>query len=425
MEKSNNSQNKIVSTNVTSLLNPLLETIPENSKQNIRALMNSLPKNKNQWDTLIQLASDQLKITFGQKKNLVIIGPTNVGKSTLFNQLLIDKKNSAEVGPLPGTTKMNQNADAGLFEIIDTPGTDAVGISGDNELNEALEAAYAADYLIIVFDAIQGIKRYEKELFNQLIGLNKPYSIILNKIDLVRKDEERVIQKAAQNLGILKSEIIPISAKRGDNLNLLLKNITLSVPEMTAALGQTLPKYRALLSNRTILSAASLSAVIALTPLPIIDFVPLLSTQTMMVLGIARIYDYKINLQRAKELITTFGIGYLGRTIFYELSKLGGIPGWALSVAIAASTTIALGYASVLWFDRGEKLSADMLSKITKQFTAFIIDNLKSLGKKSPDKKSLKNFIADILSKKIEEDRDEIILASAPIIELPDEEEVL
>jgi len=46
-----------------------------------------------------------------------------------------------------------------------------------------------------------------------------------------------------------------------------------------AALGKAHPQYRWQLAWRTIASAASVSAVIALAPLPVIDFVPLIATQ--------------------------------------------------------------------------------------------------------------------------------------------------
>jgi uncharacterized protein (DUF697 family) len=118
-------------------------------------------------------------------------------------------------------------------------------------------------------------------------------------------------------------------------LDQLLIAIAASEPRIVAALGKALPEYRWRLAWRSIISASSLSAVIALIPLPVIDFVPLTVNQTTMVLGIARIYNYKINFQRAKELVVTFGLGFLGRTLFQEISKLGGLPGWLLSAPMA------------------------------------------------------------------------------------------
>ncbi|MBI3764595.1 MAG: 50S ribosome-binding GTPase, partial [Chloroflexi bacterium] len=80
---------------------------------------------------LLGLALTQYKIAFGEKQNIAIVGPANVGKSTLYNQLIRSKDDRAEVSPIPGTTRVNQEADAGLFVMVDTPGADAVGEVGE------------------------------------------------------------------------------------------------------------------------------------------------------------------------------------------------------------------------------------------------------------------------------------------------------
>jgi small GTP-binding protein len=343
------------------------------------------------------MATMQLKIAFGRKKQIAIVGPANVGKSTLYNQLLQNNKDQAQVSPLPGTTRINQMADAGLFAIVDTPGADAVGEVGEIEKEHALSAASEADFLIIIFDAIQGIKQTELALYNQLLLLNKPHLVVLNKIDLVRREKKGVIQSAAKNLNLQPEQIIALSAKDGSNLDQVLLGIAMLEPEMVAALGQSLPAYRRRLAWRTIVSAASGSAVVALTPIPIIDFIPLVSLQVIMVLGIARIYNYQITPARARELIATFGLAFLGRSLFYELSKLGGLPGWLLGSAIATSMTAAMGYASIIWFEKGERLSSENLGKITRKMTGQIIAALKEIGTKKPGSASLAQRISSIL----------------------------
>ena len=112
-----------------------------------------------------------------------------------------------------------------------------------------------------------------------------------------------------------------------------------------------------------------------------------------MVLGIARIYNYKITLERARELVVSFGLGFLGRTLFYELSKFGGIPGWILSAAIAVSMTVVMGYAAVIWFEKGQRLSNESIQQITRQLTKVFADNLKGMLKRKPGKKGLKEAI--------------------------------
>lgn len=346
---------------------------------------------------LLRLAAYQFKIVGGNKSRVAIIGPTNVGKSTLYNQLVRRKEDKAEVSPLPGTTHENQTADTGLFAIVDTPGADAVGDVGDREQQLALDAAAEADFLILVFDAIQGIKRTELELYERIVALGKPYVVVVNKIDLVRRESQKVISGAAAALRLEPDQVIPVVAKTGENLDDVLAAIAIVEPGIVAALGQAMPHYRWQLAWRTIVSAASASAAIALTPLPVIDFIPLTITQTVMVLAIARIYNYTITPARARELVVTFGLGFLGRTLFQEISKLGGLPGWLLSAAIAASTTVVMGYAASVWFESGQRLSNDSLKRLTQQVTGHLLEALKGIGKRRPGKQTLKQRIEEAL----------------------------
>jgi small GTP-binding protein len=376
------------------------EALPAPMQKELELSAKALPGDLVRWRLLMDLALPQFKMAFAEKESIAIVGPANVGKSTLYNQLVREKKDRAEVSPIPGTTRVNQEADTGLFRIVDTPGADAVGEVGEQEKAHALAAARAADFVIIVFDAIQGIKRTEQELFDELNALGKPHIVVLNKVDLLaRKDLEPVLERTAANLRLQKEHLLALSAKDGRNFEDLLLAIAKAEPGLLGALGRALPAYRWRLAWTAITGAASTSAVIALTPLPVLDVIPLLAIQSAMVLSIARIYDYKLTPGRARELAVAFGLGFLGRTLFQELSKLGGPPGWALAAAIAASTTVAMGYAAIVWFERGEKLTSDSLKQLTQGLTDALINSLKGFGAKKPGKDSLQQTIADALEK--------------------------
>ncbi len=396
------------------------EKLPSAEKKTFLDLIQAFPSKANMLQLLFKLGEDHIKMTFGRKHKITIVGPANVGKSTLYNQLIQQKNDKAIVGALPGTTRDTQEADAGIFAVVDTPGADAIGEVGERERQIALEAAAAADFLIIVFDAIQGIKQTELDLYLRLANLGKPYVVVLNKQDLVKREIKVLVDHSAKALNLGLDHILPISARNGDNIPSLMKMIAITEPEIIAALGQALPQYRWQLAWRSIASAASVSAAIALTPLPIIDFLPLTITQSVMVLGIARIYNYKITLQRARELVVSFGLGFLGRTLFYELSKFGGIPGWILSAAIAVSMTVAMGYAAVIWFEKGQRLSNDSIQQISRQLTKVFADNLKAMLKRKPDKKGLKEAIETMLEhSSIGQDRSELDKQTEEILLLP------
>lgn len=386
-------------TEVRWLLKEGWETLSDERRAQLTKLLPSLAGSSSSGlMRLFELGQEHVQMAFGDKHDVAIVGPTNVGKSTLYNQLIREKGDRAEVSPVPGTTKVNQTADAGLFAIVDTPGVDAVGEQGARERAEAMSGAEAADFLIILFDAVQGVKQTELELFRELTSLGKPYVVALNKMDLVgRRQRKTVLSQAAANLGLNLEDVIPIQAEKGEDLEQILLAIVKSEPALMAALGQSMPAYRSRLAWQAIFRSASTSAVVALTPIPILDFLPLAAVQGMLVLSIGRIYNYKLTPRRASELIGSLGLGYLGRMMFYELVKLGGPPTWIIGSAVAASTTIVVGYASMLWFDKGEKLTVGKSRELSRAIAKQLIGRLGRLGKKRPGKQTLSDEMSEAL----------------------------
>jgi GTPase len=374
------------------------QALPESVRRDVFTLLPVFPDSPNKWRKLSELARDQFRMAFGHKHKVAIVGPANVGKSTLYNQLVDSKADRAAVSAVPGTTRATQTAQAGLFAVVDTPGTDAVGDLGDKERDMALAAAAAADFLIIMFDAVQGIKRAEQELFYELVSLERPHIVVLNKMDLARRDGPKVVAHVAESLGLTVEQIVPISAQKGHNLKQVVMAVIKAEPELLVALGQALPAYRWQLAWRAISGAASTAGVVALTPLPLIDFIPLALLQISLVMAIARIYKYEITLRRARELAGVLGMGFLGRSLFQQLSKLGGPPGWVVSAAVAAGTTVVIGYSAVLWFERGERLSRGALQKMAATVSTHLIESLRNMGQRRPSRRALSERLREALT---------------------------
>lgn len=373
------------------------EALPKGTRQDLTNALGYLPTELKGWQALIDQAIDHLRVAAGSKHQVAILGPVNVGKSTLYNQFIRTKADRARVSAVPGTTRFANEADAGIFNVIDTPGADSPGVVGAAEKASALNAAQEADVIVLLLDATHGILAPEQALFREIMDLGKPTIVALNKMDLVSKDRPQVIGSAAGNLGIPSESIIAISAKKGIGLEKILIAIAKSEPGIIAALGAALPEYRWNLAQRSISKAASTAAAIAVTPLPFLDFFPLLGIQVALVLSIARIFAYKITLPRARELVATFGMAVVGRSIFYEMSKLSGPPGWLIAAGVAAGTTSALGYAASIWFERGEKISREMMGQIAKGISRATIDRLKSLGKRKPKGSTLRESVRQII----------------------------
>ena len=373
-------------------------TLPVQNQRELDALLSQLPSSVRPLKEIFGLVANQYKPIVAPKQRIAVVGPANVGKSTLYNQLITRKEDRAVVSPVPGTTRVAQEADAGLFSVVDTPGVDAVGEMGEQERRIAFASATAADFLIIIFDAVQGIRRSERDLFDSLVALGKPFIVVLNKIDLVAKaDRDAVIKSAARGLRLEPSQIIDTVATDGTNVGRVILAVARAEPGLLVALAEALPEYRSKLAWGRIVPAAAAAATIALVPLPLADVIPLLAIQTGLVLSISRIYGFQITVVRARELIATFGVAMIARTTFQQLSKLGGVPGWLLSSAIATSATVAIGYAAMIWFARGERPSQDTFRKQTTEISLYLRSRLADLGKRKPDEGTLKQRVTKAL----------------------------
>lgn len=374
------------------------EALPAASRADLSKTLGLLPGDLKSWRGLISEAIQHLRVAAGDKHRVVIVGPANSGKSTLYNTLVRGSGERAAVSALPGTTRQAQAGDAGLFAIVDTPGADLSGPVGDEERRRAMAAAQAGDLLIVLFDAAHGVRPSEQALYTDLASLGKPMVVALNKIDLVGGERAAVIGKAAAALGLDASQLIPVSAKLGSGVDRLLLSVAASEPGIVAALGAALPGFRGKLAQAVIARAASTAGAIALTPLPFADFLPLIAVQSTMVMSIARIYAYRITLARARELVATFGIGFLARSLFYELSKFGGPPGWLVSAGVAAGTTLALGRAATVWFERGERMSGEALQRLSRSTSSGLMQRLGSGRRRAPRRAELQSEVESALA---------------------------
>jgi small GTP-binding protein len=386
------------------------KNVSEPQRQELLGWLPLMPDSVKPMREILSFVLDSWTPVVETKERIAVVGPANVGKSTLFNQLVQKGEDRAAVSPVPGTTRENQEADAGLFSVIDTPGADAAGAVGARERELAFEAAKDADFLVIVFEATRGIGRHDKDLFDDLAMLGKPFIVVLNKIDLVTKgDRGKVLEGAATVLGLEQSEILDTVATDGTNVGRVILAIAKTEPRLLAAIGAALPEYRARLAWQRIVPAAGAAAAVGLIPLPFADVIPLLGIQSGLVLSIARIYGFEITFARGKELIAAFGIGFAARTVFHELAKFGGVPGWLLSAAIAASTTVTIGYASSVWFAEGERVSPQVLNKLTRDLSAYLRDQMKDLARKKPDEGTLMQRITLALKELPEQLRPEVL----------------
>ena len=156
---------------------------------------------------------------------VAIIGKPNAGKSTLINAILKEK-----VSITSHKAQTTRNAIIGIYnsddmQIVfsDTPGIhEATTTLGSYMNKEALKQADGMDIIYYLVDANKGLDEKDDQILKQLFAYKVPVFLILNKIDLLSKDQilARIIYA---NSHYEFAEIIPLSAKEENNLDELLK----------------------------------------------------------------------------------------------------------------------------------------------------------------------------------------------------------
>jgi small GTP-binding protein len=291
---------------------------------------------------------------------LAIVGPVNSGKSTLFN--LLEGKEVSKASPVPGTTKTPVQQSLGPFVLVDTPGFGEVG--GVDRANVAATSAAGADAILLLLDAGAGLRQGDADLLKYLQELRRPVVVALNKIDLLGKDYQQVVNDASAKLG---TAIIPISAKKGTNVaEKLVPALVDALPDLAVALGRELPALRRSASNRVIKHSAMLNTAIGAEPIPFIDIPVLLTTQVRLVLRIAAIYGESFTSRHAKELITTIAGGLAFRYLAQQGAKLVPTGGWAIAAGIAAVGTWSIGQVAVEYFESGKRLTRQQMRDMYK-----------------------------------------------------------
>ncbi len=95
------------------------------------------------------------------------------------------------------------------------------------------------------------------------------------------------------------------------------------------------------------------NAVIGALPIPGADMPAITTNQGRMVLNIAAAYGEELTMERARELLGVLAAGFGLRAISRQVLKLVPVAGWAASGAIGYAGTVAMGRATILYFERG------------------------------------------------------------------------
>ncbi len=164
---------------------------------------------------------------------IAVVGAPNAGKSTLVNALVGQKV--AIVTAKAQTTRVRLMGVAIQGEaqilLLDTPGI----FEPKRRLDRAMVAAAwegtrDADLIALVIDASSGLKRGVSDLLDRLKDRPEPKLLILNKVDLVKKESLLALIAQFEGRAVFE-EIYMVSATSGDGVAELKAALAARVPE--------------------------------------------------------------------------------------------------------------------------------------------------------------------------------------------------
>lgn len=165
--------------------------------------------------------------------NVSIVGRPNVGKSTLTNALIGLKV--AITSDKPQTTRNNirgiYNDEDSQIIFLDTPGIHKPKSKLGKYLNKSSYSSLdEADLVLFMVNAKEKLGTGDEFVLEKVKEANKPVFLIINKVDLIKKEDLIGIINEYNELYKF-DEIIPISALKEKNIEELIKTIKEYLPE--------------------------------------------------------------------------------------------------------------------------------------------------------------------------------------------------
>jgi len=164
---------------------------------------------------------------------VALVGRPNSGKSTLLNSLLGEKVSI--VSDKPQTTRISllgiKTTDRGQIIFVDNPGIHKpLHALNRRMMNFVFSALQTSDLICLLIDGSESFGHGDEFALEILKKTTRPVFLLINKVDVVRKDKILPIIDRYKDLFPFR-EIIPISALKGDNLDVLEKLIYDNLPK--------------------------------------------------------------------------------------------------------------------------------------------------------------------------------------------------
>src|SRR5437868_5463348 len=170
-----------------------------------------------------------------------ILGRPNAGKSTLLNALVGEKV--AIINPKQQTTRnrilgiihvsKKKGMPNGQLVLVDTPGVHRPDTSlGRKMMSEVREALEGCELVLLIVDVTRQFARDDHHVLEIAKHSGTPVFLLLNKIDLLRASKQKLLPIMDQYRKLHSfDEIIPLSARKREGLDVLLEKVIRFLPE--------------------------------------------------------------------------------------------------------------------------------------------------------------------------------------------------
>ena len=171
----------------------------------------------------------------GMFPEVLLVGKSNVGKSSLINALT-NKKKLAFTSSKPGHTRLLNYYDIdNRFYLVDAPGYGYAkgGVDLDRLFAEMMESYFADNnelkLTLVLIDARRDFTSDDLEIINYAKENSLPFSLVITKIDKVNQKEKAALNKRIKENAIASEAVFYTSILKNDSLNLLKKGIEKSL----------------------------------------------------------------------------------------------------------------------------------------------------------------------------------------------------
>lgn len=309
--------------------------LPEVAKFRLRSAIRALPPEGDNLERILELVRTHWEgLQSEEWVKIALVGPARTGKSTLVQEIL--------------GNRWDENRR--IFSIFDTQGLDE--FLGYKRTDRISQEVARADIVLLVLDSRYRFTEDTLRMVENFSALEKTFFVVLNKIDLVESPRQ-TLKTARRALGV---DVVSTCAFDTRSLDRLLKTIVAVNSKALYPLSRSLPRFRSSICEGIVSQSALGAGLAGVVPVPVSDAFAISAIQIAMILKIARVFGFRINRGRARELLPVLAAGLLVREGAHRLRQRYPNQRRLIAVSVGSAWTYLVGRAAVQYFERVSSL---------------------------------------------------------------------